>query len=53
MTVEKIKELLSNKLTALNNQLNTANISGNIEAVMILEGEIEETTATLAQLNSI
>jgi len=53
MNIEKLKELLVNKLVTLNNRLNTANITGNIEDVMILQDEIAETTKTLEQLTSL
>ena len=53
MTLSELVSLLANKLSSLNNAKSTAIASGEIAAVLRLEGEIAETQDTLRQLQSI
>lgn len=53
MNIDTIKTLLNNKLTSLQNRLNSATLNGEIEEVISIELEIEETTDALTKLNSL
>lgn len=53
MTIDTIKELLSNKLKNLETQLNSATLSGNISDVISIQNDIQETKNTLDSLNSL
>lgn len=53
MTIDQIKSLLNNKLTDLQNRLNIATLTGNIEDVVSLDIEINETKNTLEKLQII
>jgi len=52
MTLEDIKQILSNKLTALNDQRNLAYMRGDLTAYAQLEDQIAETQKIIDKLNS-
>ena len=51
MTLEKIKELLENKIRNLETRLETARQIGNLEEYMILEEDLNETKIALDKIN--
>jgi hypothetical protein len=53
MKLTELVTLLANKLSSLNNAKSTAIISGDVEAVLRLDTEIQETEATLVALQSV
>lgn len=53
MRIQRLIELLSNKLTVLRNELTFASAIGDIERVMYLEDEISSTELTINQLKSL
>ena len=53
MGIIELIRLLESKLAALNTARSTANSLGNIEAILILDIEIIETTQTIEQLKTI
>jgi len=53
MKMQELITLLSNKLSSLNNAKSTAMASGDLEAVLRLEGEIGETQATIEALQTL
>jgi hypothetical protein len=50
MKMQELVTLLSNKLSSLNNAKSTAVVSGDVEAVIRLDVEIQETQVTLNTL---
>ena len=50
MKMQELVNLLSNKLSSLNNAKSTAIASGDVESVMRLDDEIAETQVTLNTL---
>ena len=52
MTLEDIKQILSNKLTALNDQRNLAYMRGDLTSYAQLEDQIAETQKIIDKLNS-
>jgi hypothetical protein len=53
MKVPELITLMANKLAYLNNAKSTAMASGDLEAVLRLEGEISETQATIEALRTL
>ncbi len=53
MKVADLLTLMSNKLAHLNNAKSTAMASGDLEAVLRLDGEIQETQDTIVALQSL
>lgn len=53
MKMQDLINLLSNKLSSLNNAKSNAVVSGNVEAVLRLDVEILETEFTLTSLKSM
>ncbi len=53
MKVPELITLMANKLAYLNNAKSTAMASGDLEAVLRLDGEIQETQDTIAALQSL
>ena len=53
MKMQELITLLSNKIASLNNARSNAISSGDVEAVLRLDGEILETQDTLNQLQAI
>jgi hypothetical protein len=53
MTIQDLITLLSNKLSSLNNAKSNAIVSGDVEAVLRLDGEIAETQDTLNKLQAM
>lgn len=51
MTIEKLKEILANKITTLNGLILTAEQSGDLERYTVLTTELEETQLTLNNLS--
>jgi len=52
MTLEDIKQLLSNKLNTLNEQKNLAYMNGDLSGYATLEDQVAETQKILDKLNS-
>jgi hypothetical protein len=53
MSISELTVLVANKLNALNSQIATATVSGDVAEVVRLQSEIEITTVTLNQLRSL
>lgn len=53
MKINQIAELLDNKIKNLQDRLETARITGDIENSMLVENELEETKLSLQQLNTL
>jgi hypothetical protein len=53
MKMQELVTLMANKLAYLNNAKSTAMASGDLEAVLRLEGEISETQATIDALQTL
>ena len=53
MTIDKIVEILENKLTTLRNELNTYTIIGDLEGVARIELEIAETQTSIDKIKSV
>jgi hypothetical protein len=51
MTVEKVKIILINKIAVLDGQLQNAEATGNLELVVQLEAEKNETQITIDSLD--
>jgi len=52
MTLEEIKQIVSNKLAALNNQKNLAYMNGDLATYAQLEEQIAEMQKVIDKLNS-
>jgi hypothetical protein len=52
MTLEEIKQIVSNKLAALNDQKNLAYMNGDLIAYANLEEQITETQKIIDKLNA-
>jgi hypothetical protein len=50
MTIEKLKEILANKIITLNGLILSAEQSGDLERYTVLTAELEETQLTLNNL---
>lgn len=53
MTLQRLIELLTNRVTALRNEVNIAESLGDVERVVALEDELAETESTLITLKSL
>ena len=53
MTIDKIIEILENKLITLRNELNTYTIIGDLEGVARIELEIAETQTSIDKIKSV
>jgi hypothetical protein len=53
MKLDDLILLVANKLNALNSQIATATVNGEVAEVVRLQSEIEITTVTLNQLRSL
>lgn len=53
MTLQQVRAILTNKLTALHAQRGYAMAIGDLDRVAVLDAEIQETQTTLDQLNAI
>lgn len=53
MKLNELITLLANKLSYLNNAKSTAIVLGDVEAVLRIDNEIQETQATFLALQSI
>lgn len=53
MGVDEITELLKNKIKSLENRLNSATINGNINEMIEIQNDIEETQKTLDKINNL
>jgi hypothetical protein len=53
MNIEKLIELLTNRISALNGALSTATAIGNVDEVIRLEIEILEVETTITKLKSL
>lgn len=53
MTIPDLIKLMSNRIAALNGQRNTAVAAGDVEQILIIDGQIEQTQITLDQLRSL
>ena len=53
MTVADLIKLMQNRIAALNGQRNTAVSVGDVEQILIIDGQIEATQITLDQLKTL
>ena len=53
MTVADLSKLMQNRIAALNGQRNTAVSVGDVEQILVIDGQIEATQITLDQLKTL
>lgn len=53
MTVTELIKLMQNRIAALNGQRNTAVSVGDVEQILVIDGQIEATQITLDQLKTL
>lgn len=53
MTIQRLIQLLTNRVAVLRNELNIASSMGDVERVLAIEDEIASTEQTVSQLQSL